>query len=559
MVGQAVGCASVYAQAVPPDGGTLLKELQRLEPAPKPPAAKQELGVPQERAAPADGGARIRVRGFRITGATLISTDELNREISGAVGSELTLADLRKAALRLGELYQKKGFFARALLPEQRFADGVVEIAVIESKLGAIEVETLPGTRLSAERARQTILSQQPLDAPLNLDAVRWGMGNLNDLPGVAATGVLQSGAAHGDVNLAVRVESMPLLTAGVYADNHGIKSTGQIRAIGYGQLNSPLGYGDRLSLLGVATARSDYERAGYTFPVGYTGLQAGLSAARLGYRLGGVFSGFSGSASLFDASLSRPLRRTPTSNLYGGLALAYKHLVNDAAGDINLSNKNLKTAALQIHGDFADSVYGGASNAFSATVLSGKLDLGRNTGNLIADEAGAQTQGSFTLLRWSVHRIQQLAPGWDISLTAGGQFAANNLDSSEKFSLGGPTGVRAYPSGEALGDDGRMVSLELRRTFNAEFQATTFVDAGHVKLLHSTFPGYNTGNPNKPNSYSLYGMGMGLQYGRPGNFVIKGSVARKLGTNPGRDANEKDSDGGSARVRGWIQLAKFF
>ena len=82
---------------------------------------------------------------------------------------------------------------------------------------------------------------------------------------------------------------------------------------------------------------------------------------------------------------------------------------------------------------------------------------------------------------------------------------------------------------------------------------------AGVLTLLHNTFPGFNAGNPNKPNSYSLYGMGIGLLYGRPGDWLIRGSVAWKLGSNPGRDANGKDSDGGNSHARAWIQFAKFF
>jgi hemolysin activation/secretion protein len=213
----------------------------------------------------------------------------------------------------------------------------------------------------------------------------------------------------------------------------------------------------------------------------------------------------------------------------------------------------------VQLRGDFADGVGGSAANAFSVSVVSGQLDLGRNADSLLQDNAGPQTQGGFIKLPWSLQRVQFLPGGWDISVTASGQIAANNLDGYEKFSLGGPTGVRAYPSGEALGDDGLLASLELRRAFNAEFHASAFVDAGHIKQLHNVFPGAVQGTGAKPNSYSLYGMGIGMQYGRAGDWVVKGSVAWKLGNNPGRDANGKDADGGDSQVRAWIQVAKFF
>ena len=547
-----------YGQ-VPPDAGSVLKELQRTEPAPKPPAARPELRLPVERAAPADTGAKIMVRDFRITGATLIPVEELRQEIASYIGSEQTLADLRKIALRLSDLYRRKGYFARALVPQQAIQDGVIEIAVIEARLAAIDVEVLPATRFSEERSRQFILSHQPLGEPLSPEALQSGMRNLNDLPGVAATGVLQPGDAEGDVKLAVRVESTPLFTASAYVDNYGLKATGQVRAIGYGQLNNPFGYGDQLYFLGVATERSDYEKAGYSIPLGYSGLRAGVSAARLGYRLSGTFSGFNGTATIFGASLSQPLRRTSTSNLFGSLAVEQKKLVNDAAGGVNLSNKTLKTAALDLRGDFTDGFNGGARNAYSLGLVAGQLELGRNAGSLAADQAGPQTQGSYTKLPWTYQRVQRLAEGWDLSAALSGQIASKNLDGYEKFALGGPAAVRAYPTGEALGDDAWLINLELRHAFTAELQGSAFLDSGHITALHNTFPGFNAGNPNKPNSYSLHGMGIGVVYGRPGDWFIKGSLAWKLGSNPGRDANGKDADGGNSHVRAWIQLAKFF
>ena len=553
-------CCPAYGQ-VPPDGGAVLKELQRTEPVAKPPAPTPELRLPEEKPAPPldPAAAKVLVRDFRITGASLISADELRQEIAPYIGTEQSVADLRKIALRLSDVYRRKGYFARALLPQQRVREGVVEIAIIESKLSAIDVEVLPATRLSEDRARRYITAQQAAGVPLSPEATQKAMRNLNDLPGVEATGVLQPGDAQGDVKLAVRVESPPLFTASAYVDNFGLKATGQARAIGLGQLNSPLGLGDQLTLLGVATERSDYERIGYTIPVGYNGLRAGVSAARLGYRLNGLFSGFSGTAAIYGASLAQPLRRTSTSNLYGSVLIEHKRFVNDGVGGANLSDKNLKTATLDMRGDFTDGFFGGARNVYSLGLVAGQLDLGRNAASLTADQVGPRTQGGFIKLPWTFQRVQRLATGWDFSANFSGQFANRNLDGYEKFSIGGPAGVRAYPTGEALGDEGWIANLELRHAFSAEFQGSAFVDSGRISLLHSTFPGSNAANPAKPNSYSLHGMGLGLTYGRPADWLIRGMVAWKLGSNPGRDAAGNDTDGGHSRARAWIQIAKFF
>jgi hypothetical protein len=60
-------------------------------------------------------------------------------------------------------------------------------------------------------------------------------------------------------------------------------------------------------------------------------------------------------------------------------------------------------------------------------------------------------------------------------------------------------------------------------------------------------------------NSYSLSGLGLGVDYSRPGNVLLRAMLAMKLGTNPGRDVNGNDADGRDSRMRAWIQAVKYF
>ena len=68
------------------------------------------------------------------------------------------------------------------------------------------------------------------------------------------------------------------------------------------------------------------------------------------------------------------------------------------------------------------------------------------------------------------------------------GQLAFDNLDSSEKMELGGAYGVRAYPEGEAYGDQGYVATLEARAVAGpvdggcpGQLQLIAFVDVGEV------------------------------------------------------------------------------
>jgi hemolysin activation/secretion protein len=143
------------------------------------------------------------------------------------------------------------------------------------------------------------------------------------------------------------------------------------------------------------------------------------------------------------------------------------------------------------------------------------------------------------------------------------GQSAAKNLDSSEKFALGG-MGVRAYPQGEASGDAGALLNLEARYNIPGfEFgnlQLVGFYDYGSIKLHKTTWAGWQPiGLPNFPNSYSLSGAGFGLNVYKENDFSVRSSVAWKVGSNPGRDALGRDSDSESKSLRFWLQLSKQF
>ena len=91
---------------------------------------------------------------------------------------------------------------------------------------------------------------------------------------------------------------------------------------------------------------------------------------------------------------------------------------------------------------------------------------------------------------------LQALSRDWTVYASVLGQRASKNLDSSEKFSLGGAQGVRAYPVGEAAGDEGALATLELRyalpQWLGATPQLVLFADSGRVRINKNPFAAGN-------------------------------------------------------------------
>ena len=135
---------------------------------------------------------------------------------------------------------------------------------------------------------------------------------------------------------------------------------------------------------------------------------------------------------------------------------------------------------------------------------------------------------------------------------------------SSEKFILGGPGGVRAYPSGEGSGDAGWVSNLELRYelpdwTNLGSLQLLGFADTGRVTLHRNPWAGAVT-NAGNANSYGLSGAGMGVNLATRGDWSLRTTLAWTLGDNPGRSASTpQNADGRTDSWRFWVQMAAAF
>src|SRR6185503_13767388 len=128
--------------------------------------------------------------------------------------------------------------------------------------------------------------------------------------------------------------------------------------------------------------------------------------------------------------------------------------------------------------------------------------------------------------------RLQNVSDNFSLYGSINGQFASKNLDISEKMGLGGPYAVRAYPVGEAYGDEGYFVNLEARlrlpkfsQSMPGQVHLVGFVDAGRVKINRDPWPGAGA-----PNHRSLGATGLGLTWADANNFALSAYYAVKLG-----------------------------
>jgi hemolysin activation/secretion protein len=227
-------------------------------------------------------------------------------------------------------------------------------------------------------------------------------------------------------------------------------------------------------------------------------------------------------------------LHRSQQVNLTVSGSLQNKKLNDQRGADASSTDKNSTTLPLALNFDRRD---GRGVTYGTVSWTSGQLGL---DSALRTADAQAHTEGSFNKFNVDVARMQSLNWGQsgDFSLYArlSAQHANKNLDSSEDFGLGGVTGVRAYPSGEAYGDSGWLTQFELRHTIGA-YAPYVFYDAGSIKTNANP---WSTG----VNDRTIAGAGFGLRYQRAGWSLDAALAWRTVGGLPQSDTQDLREQG---------------
>lgn len=564
-------CGFAWAQALPSAGSILRQQEQaaplRLEQLPR--SGDKEVASPVQTEG---SGLQITLKSVRFTGAQgLISQTDLDALAQNSLGKSLYTAQLQGLADDVTQLLQSRGWFlARAYLPRQDLTEGNLEIAILAGRLeGGVQgiVLNADGVRLD-ERHVRAVLSAALSTATstgLNVADLERALRLLNELPGVSAQSSLERGLEADSTRLTVMIAEGPQVSGSVTADNFGSRYTGPARATVQLRLNDPSRSGDQLVLNALATDGIVLGALNYSRPLGARGLGFAVNASRLWYRVGSDLAalGLVGTAQTAGAGLSYPLVLSNYLNLRASMGVDYKSLL-DTSNGTTLRNRSVASMSAGLGGDSLDAWGGGGSTFFNLGLTQGSVDLSRSAADLAADQIGPRTHGRYSKASYALARLQKL-PGLFTAYTAlNGQFAANNLDSSEKFILGGSSAIRAYPSGEGSGDVGWVATLELRYDLPAptslgRLQWFGFFDTGRITLNKTLWgPGAVT-NATNSNSYGLSGAGLGVTLTQAARYNARAFWARTLGSNPGRSTAGNFSDGRASANRFVVLATSLF
>ena len=541
--------ALAHAQT-PPDAGTLYQQIERQRTTPLLPPlmpAKPVTPPPEMKA----DTLSLSVTRFRFAGNTLLSAEQLAPAVAAYLNRPLDFNQLQAAAMAVAQLYRDAGWIVRAYLPAQDIEDGEVTIQIVEAVFGRIFLDG-DSLRITPARILAPFGARQQAGQPFSAQAHDRALLIADDLPGVSVSGSLKPGAEENQTDVVLKISDEPLWFGDGGLDNTGSLSTGETRTSINGGLNSPFGRGDQINANFSHTDGSDYLRLSYTQSLGDDGWRIGGNTSYMFYHVVApaeiVAADIHGSSTTFGLEARYPLLRTRLNNLYYSLTLDHKAFDN---ADFEKTNSQYYTLSMSmsLSGNFIDNFYGGGFNNGSVGLTGGRVNL-NGSPNQAGDAATTNTQGHYSKLRYSLSRQQVITPDLALYAAWSGQRANKNLDSSEKFSLGGSQGVRAYPGSDGSGSEGDLLNIELRYKFLNGFSATAFYDWGRiVQNIDNDFIGGAA-----LNRFQLKGYGLSLAWQAATGFNVKAVWAQRAGDNPNAlPESGKDQDGTLVKNRWWL------
>ncbi|MCZ8219573.1 MAG: hypothetical protein O9337_09155 [Acidovorax sp.] len=551
-----------------PDAGRLIQQyredtVERM----KAPAAKLPSAAASKQEVFRASDEQIHIAGFEVHGVTRFSDEEIAQVLRPYTGRPLDTAGIHAAADALNHLYRAQGYFlSKVFIPPQAVSDAV-RLDVFEGEWDAQGLEIVnKGHRVDTRVVRAILERNIPQGAPARRADVERALLLAEDLPGVSTASSIYPGARVGTARLRTELTDLPALQGNIDYDNHGSATTGEHRLGTTLYWNSPTGRGDQITTrLATTGSRSQYGYINYLLPISPSGTRIGFSADRLNYDTHYIANvGYaSGQASDLRVYLTYPIVRSRHGNL--NFRGDVSRLTLKDRNDLQFNaHRTVDTAVLALQGDDDHPWLTTGLTTFDMSLTAGQVRIRGNANFAAADATTTQTAGGFARLNLDAARLTRLDGHWSVLSKVRAQWASHNLDSSQRFYLGGATSVSGYPQGEASGDMGAEYGVELRRDITAPWHGTlqvgAFVQQGWSRVHKHAWPGWNAGNHMLKEELSLTSVGINALATVSQDWVARASIGWQLGSNPLRDpATGAASDQKTRKLRLWAQVVRYF
>jgi hemolysin activation/secretion protein len=325
--------------------------------------------------------------------------------------------------------------------------------------------------------------------------------------------------------------------------DDSGSRSTGFIKSTLGVNFDQPFKKGETISIRQTHTngGGSDYFEIGTRFSFKKDKSILAFRAGAMEYDVGQQNASLdpTGNSDFIEANFITPIFKSNDLNLNIGLSTIRSSYIEKRAS-IRKVDKIDNRADLAIYYDFYDQIFNQSGTIGKFVLSHGYMDLSNNADDVDQKVTGAG--GSFSKVVAQLNRLEKITEKNNLYIRLKGQYALDNLESAEEFSLGGLYNVRIYPNSEGGGadnaDSGYVINFELEHNLNKNVKVFAFYDFGKIQIYKDIPAGSLTGTggfKTYKNEYNLKDTGLGAEWGMIQGTKINILWAHKLGNNHGR------------------------
>lgn len=498
---------------------------------------------------------KVFIKEIRVTGVTIFSEEEIRKITAPYENRELSLKEIHKIADLITDLYRRNEYItSRAYIPAQNLSGEILEISVLEGKMGKLKIE---GNRHFKSKV---FTRKMRLEEGDNFDygLLRKSLVKINEHQDRAAKAVLLPGEEPGQTDVVLKVQDRQPFHVGFEYDNYASRYLEEKRYAVKLINNNLTGNDDLLTLKFLKYHSADLymESLRYILPFYQTwelGLYAMHNETKLAEELEDL--DVEGKSTLFSLFLNKYLMDNENFDLRLTLGFDYKNTRNYQLG-AESSRDDMRIAKAGIDIDESD------KHGRTIAVTEFSYGMGGFWDGLDDVDSRASRSGSggkFTKFNVWLLRLQRLPFHSSVLLKNQIQVSPYILTSSEQFQSGGITNNRGYPPAEKVGDEGVSSVVEFSTPlyivpkhflipFSTEsvYEALTmvaFYDFARTKLKRP--------QSGEENTDTLKSVGCGLRLNIPNrDFSARLEFGWPLG-------NETPSDGDHLHT--WVEISKSF
>jgi len=428
----------------------------------------------------ADEGPRVFMKAVNFSPSEIFSAEELKAFGNSLVGREVSFADIKELVTRINEAYKAKRIVtARAALAPQDVSDGVLDVSLVEGRLGSINIKGNDSTNADYITRRITLKQGQLVDLPtLENDLKRFNRSN-----DIQLGAELKAGSAFATSDLFLTAQEPPRHDLKFVLDNFGSESTGEWRAGLFYSNRSLTGNRDDLTLSTVQAEGQNSYSIGYGFPVNRLGGRLSLAyfEDHTEVKNGPLRElDLTGESKSVIGTLRQPLSLSDTIQMDGLLTAKKRKYTNWISGVLLQESETLD-------GSLGIEMWQANSRGYWLASYS-----------YTAGDTDNPAEEDYQVGRGTLRGSRGLESGWILSGNLSFQHTPNDqLIAGEQMLIGGEGSVRGYKVGTYAGNEGYAVALEAHHPLGTAFEgtpsmalaATGFVFVDYARVTYHTPP----------------------------------------------------------------------